>query len=255
MTREISFTTHGRGSLPVLVLHDWFCDHSTWDAALPYLDEDRFTWVFADLRGYGGSRGIPGEYTLEEAAGDAAALVRRLEWPRFSLIGHSMGSLIAQRVLQLMPRQVSRAIFITPVGPRGGGLDGPALEFFRSIALADDVGRMSALGKLWGGRLSDTWTRYKLRRWRETADPAAAAKYVELWGATDIAGEVRDVDVPIRVIAGGLDAPPFQAEALKASMMRYYPTARLTTLDASGHYPMQEQPPLLAAQIERFLLE
>ena len=45
-------------------------------------------------------------------------------------------------------------------------------------------------------------------------------------------------------------APPFQAATLEASMLPFYPNARLISLGESGHYPMQEQPPLLATAIE-----
>src|SRR5215469_3814458 len=67
MPAELGFTTYGHGPLRVLVLHDWFCDHSSWDATLPYLTPDRFTYVFGDLRGCGSSREIAGTNTLDEA--------------------------------------------------------------------------------------------------------------------------------------------------------------------------------------------
>ena len=38
-------------------------------------------------------------------------------------------------------------------------------------------------------------------------------------------------------------------------MLPFYPNARLISLSESGHYPMQEQPPLLVTEIERFLGE
>src|ERR1700721_1159004 len=47
----------GSGSSHVIVLNDWLCDTSTWDGARPYLDSARFTFAFADVRGYGRSRG------------------------------------------------------------------------------------------------------------------------------------------------------------------------------------------------------
>jgi 3-oxoadipate enol-lactonase len=53
----------GSGPLGVIVLNDWMCDTSTWDGARAYLDDDRFTWTFADLRGYGRSMGLDGEHT------------------------------------------------------------------------------------------------------------------------------------------------------------------------------------------------
>ena len=255
MPAELGFTTYGEGPVRVLVLHDWFCDHSSWEGALPYLSAERFTYVFADLRGYGASRDIEGNCTLEEAAGDAIALADRLGWKRFSLIGHSMSGLVVQRVAQLVTDRIERVVAITPVSPGGMGLDPGAVAFMQSIALGTDEERYAAVGSLWGTRLSETWVRYKLRRWRETASPEAAAKYVEMWGATEISQGARGIKTPMLIVGAAQDAPPFQAAALEASMLPFYPNARLISLGESGHYPMQEQPPLLATAVERFLEE
>ena len=62
MSAQLDFTTYGHGPIRVIALHDWFCDRSSWDTVLPYLSTAQFTYVFADLRGYGGSRQIPGSY-------------------------------------------------------------------------------------------------------------------------------------------------------------------------------------------------
>ncbi len=121
MPAALGFKTHGQGRRRVLVLHDWFCDHSSWDAALPYLTPDRFTYVFADLRGYGLSRGIEGACGLDEAARDVIATADKLAWTRFSLVGHSMSGLIVQRVAQLAPERVARIVAVTPVSPAGMG--------------------------------------------------------------------------------------------------------------------------------------
>jgi 3-oxoadipate enol-lactonase len=254
MPAELGFTIQGSGSNRVMVLHDWFCDHSTWDAALPYVTLDRFTYVFVDLRGYGKSRGLQGEFTLEEAAGDALAVAAKLGWTEFSLIGHSMSGLVVQRMAQLAADRIARVVAITPVPPLGVGLDPATVELFRAIALADDEGRYAAVAPMWGTRLSDTWIRYKLRRWRETADAEAAAGYVELWGRSAIVPAAGEMETPMLIIAAGQDAPPFQARALEASMLPHYRNARVISLEESGHYPMQEQPPRLVTEIERFLV-
>ena len=255
MSHELGFTTYGDGPSRVLVLHDWFCDHSSWDATLPYLTPDEFTYVFADLRGYGLSREIEGTNTLDEAAGDVIATADQLGWKRFSLVGHSMSGIIVQRVAQLAPERIIRMVAITPVSPAGMGLPAAAVDQFREIALADDAQRFSALSQMWGTRLSETWIRYKLRRWRETVNPAAAARYVQVWGCSEISQGARGWETPMLIVAADQDAPPFQAAALQASMLPYYPNARLMSLGECGHYPMQEQPPLLATAVERFLSE
>lgn len=255
MPADLGFTRHGDGPRRVIVLHDWFCDHSSWDAALPYLTPAQFTYVFADLRGYGASREIEGIYTLDEAARDVITLADKLGWTQFSLIGHSMSGLVVQRVAQLAPVRIARLVAITPVPPAGLALDPPTVDLFRSIALANDEERFAAVGGMWGNRLSETWISYKLRRWRETAVPAAVAKYVKLWGCSDISQGAAGIETPMLIIGAGQDAPPFQARALEASMLPYYPNASVISLEDSGHYPMQEQPPLLATVMERFLGE
>ena len=252
MPANLGFTSYGNGPVRVLVLHDWFCDHSSWDASLPYLTPSRFTYVFADLRGYGASRTLEGKYTLDEATDDAIALADNLHWTQFSLVGHSMSGLIVQRIAQLVPNRIARIVAITPVPPAGVGLDEATVNLFRSIALANDEERYAAISPMWGARLSETWIAYKLRRWRETAAPEAVAKYVELWGCTDISEGARGVATPMLIVAGAQDAPPFQATALKASMLPYYSNAKVISFEC-GHYPMQEQPPALATAIERFL--
>jgi 3-oxoadipate enol-lactonase len=252
---DLGFTTHGHGPSPVLVLHDWFCDHSSWDPTIPYLTPDRFTYVFGDLRGYGLSRDIEGSCTLDEAASDSIAIANKLGWTRFSLVGHSMSGLVVQRIAQLAADRIARIVAVTPASPAGMGLPPAVVEHFRAIALGDDNERFAALSPMWGARLSETWIRFKLRRWRETVDPGAAARYVELWGRSDISQNARGLQTPILVVAAAQDAPPFQAAGLEASMLPYYPNGKLISLSESGHYPMQEQPPLLATVIERFLGE
>jgi pimeloyl-ACP methyl ester carboxylesterase len=255
MPVDLGFRQYGDGSVRAIVLHDWFCDHSNWDAMTPYLTADQFTYVFADLRGYGDSRNLSGEYTLAEAAGDVVALADRLGWQSFSLIGHSMSGLVVQRIPQIVDGRVSRVVAITPVPAVGIGLDPATVEVFQAIALGDDQARLAAVGPMWGDRLSATWAKYKLRRWRETVDPRAAAKYVEMWGCENIPKGVDGIKTPMLIIAAEKDAPPFQAAALNASTLPFYPNGRLVALGECGHYPMQEQPPLLATLIERFLSE
>jgi 3-oxoadipate enol-lactonase len=254
MPVELGFQSYGNGPTRVLVLHDWFSDHTSWDAALAYLTPERFTYVFADLRGYGASRAIGGSYTLDEASNDAILVADKLGWERFSLIGHSMSGLVVQRIAQMVPERIERIVAITPVAAGGMGLDAGTVGFLQSMALGDDEARLAAVGTMWGTRLSESWARFKLKRWRETASPEAAAKYVEMWGCSDISAGARRVATPMLVIAAAQDAPPFQAAALEASMLPLYPNAQVVSMGESGHYPMQEQPPMLASIVERFLI-
>ena len=88
-------------------------------ATLPYLKQTQLAYAFADLSCYGASHEIDGAFTLDEAAGDAAAIADKLGWIRFPLIGHSMSGLVVQRMLQLVPERVTRVVARMPVPPAG----------------------------------------------------------------------------------------------------------------------------------------
>jgi pimeloyl-ACP methyl ester carboxylesterase len=253
MTSTLGWTTHGHGAQRVLVLHDWFSDHTSWDGVRAYLAPDAATYAFADLRGYGRSRRIAGTYTLDEAADDAWAVADALGWSRLALVGHSMSSLVVQRMAQLAPDRVERLALLTPVPPTSMRLDDAGREMMRALALAPDEMRVAALRQAWGTRLGDAWIRLKVARWRETAAPEAVAAYVDLYGRADVSAGAAAVRAPMLVVTGAHDAPPFQEAYLKQALRPFYPQAAYATCEGSGHYPMQEQPPLLATQLERFL--
>ena len=69
----------GRGSEIVIVLHEWLGDHVNWQPTWPYLDTERFSFVFGELRGYGWSKTIPGTFTLNEAVDDTLRSKRRFK--------------------------------------------------------------------------------------------------------------------------------------------------------------------------------
>ncbi len=49
----IGYKLIGTGTEKVLALHNWFCDSTSYDPVLPYLDTEKYTYLFMDARGYG----------------------------------------------------------------------------------------------------------------------------------------------------------------------------------------------------------
>ncbi|WP_369334551.1 alpha/beta fold hydrolase [Streptomyces chryseus] len=85
-------------------MHGWLADRGAFAAVLPDLDTRTFSYAVVDLRGYGEARRQPGRYTTAEGAADVLELADRLGWDSFSLVGHSMGGSVVQRVLAAAPR-------------------------------------------------------------------------------------------------------------------------------------------------------
>ncbi|MEP7124890.1 MAG: alpha/beta hydrolase [Byssovorax sp.] len=243
----------GSGPQRIIVLNDWMCDTSTWDGARAYLDRDRFTWAFADLRGYGRSRDLQGEYNVAEAAADVVSLADALGWQKFALVGHSMSTLVALHVAQNHPDSLDRVVLLTPPPPRGFGADAARVESMRGVALGDDSRRIAILKMMWGDRLSEGWIRFKAARWRATSEPAAVADYVAMFARDGVPDPSARVAVPVLAVTGEHDAEPMRRDAVTAAFGPLCDHLVVESLADSGHYPMQEAPPLLVTLVERFL--
>ncbi|MCY0858576.1 alpha/beta fold hydrolase [Cupriavidus sp. D39] len=165
----LGYVQHGTGPECVLVMHDWLGDHSNYDAAIPYLDGTRFTYVFVDLRGYGLSMQLSGAYTVEEIAADCLDLADRLGWQRFHLVGHSMTGMATQRIAADAPSRIKSAIAVCPISAAGNRLSPEALAFFTTTGDSDDAFRR--LVKYVTGGLSDRWADFKLRQNRAMIAP------------------------------------------------------------------------------------
>jgi pimeloyl-ACP methyl ester carboxylesterase len=256
MTRDEQALGHervGTGPRAVVVLNDWMCDTSTWDGARAYLDRERFSWAFVDLRGYGRSRGRAGSFTVLEAAGDVIRSADALEWSRFSIVGHSMSTLVALHLAQSMASRVDRVVLLTPPPPRGFGADDAQLEATRILARGDDAMRFGALAARFAGRLSRGWAADKAARWRASADPEAVATYAAMFMRDGLPDPGTRVAIPVLAITGEHDTPPMRREAVARHLSPLCADLQVMGLAECGHYPMQEMPPLTVALVERFL--
>jgi 3-oxoadipate enol-lactonase len=243
----------GSGPRGILVLNDWMSDTSAWDGTRAYLDRERFSWVFADLRGYGRSRGRAGAFTVREGAADVLALADALAWPRFAIVGHSMSTLVALDLAQHHAARVTRAVLLTPPPPSGFGADETTIEAARALARADDETRGRALSDRVGDRLSRGWTAHKVARWRAGADPEASAAYVSIFMRDGLPDREARVTTPVLAITGEQDFPFMRRAAVERHLAPLCDRYEVVGLADSGHYPMQEMPPLTVARIESFV--
>ena len=249
----IGFDKHGSGGRGVIVLNDWLCDTSTWDDARRYLGREDFTWVFADLRGYGRSRGQNGSFTITEAADDVVELADSLGWSRFAIVGHSMSALVALHLAQHRPDRIERTALVTPSPPRGFGFDDATVEALRAGALGDDAARFDLLRQMQGTRLTEQWIRLKLERWRVSSDPEAVAGYTSMWARRGLPDPAAQVASPLLAITGEDDREDMRGDATGAALRPLADDLTVIPFVGCGHAPMQEMPPLFATVVERFL--
>lgn len=242
----------GRGAEPVVVLHEWMGDHSNYDSMLPYLSEDTASWVFADLRGYGMSKGLAGAYSLREAAADVLRLMEYLGYQRFHVVGHSMSGMIAQYLAKQAGGRVKSVVAISPVPASGFKTDEAGIK--RLVAIIDDDAAMRAAIEARGGkRHSRGWIDRKLAMARHASTREAMMGYLRMFTSSDVADEVRGTTTPVTVIVGAHDLPLYREESMRKLLAPLFPNLQVEVSQEAGHYAMLETPPRLAGMIERGL--
>jgi pimeloyl-ACP methyl ester carboxylesterase len=246
-----SQVTVGSGDHHVLALHGWFGSARGWGALPDYLNGSAYTYVFMDLRGYGGRRAQTGDFTMEEAATDAIVLADELGWDRFSLIGHSMSGQAIQHVLLQAPGRVRKLVALNPVPATGVPFDEDGWALFSGAAVSRD-NRFAIINHTTGSRLPSAFVDHVVQHSLDYSTAEAFGAYLESWGKTDFSEQVKGNPAAVKVIVGEHD-PELSAPVMEQTWLRFYPAAELEVMPNAGHYPMFETPPALAASIEEFL--
>jgi len=247
----LGYKTRGNGPQKLLFLHGWLSDYTVYDEIIPYFDEDLYTAVFADYRGYGLSSHLKGDYSIDEIAGDVLDLAQAIGWDRCHIIGHSMAGMVMQRVACLNEDLLVSCIAVTPVPASGLPLDADTAAFFRKSAEDDDA-LADLFDALTGQQYSKTFNKKMAARARAALSKEAMLGYFDAWTKTDFSADVAKLDTKILVIAGELDGGVGPA-VLAETCMKQLKNAEMKVIGGAGHYPMQETPVRLFTLIEEHL--
>jgi non-heme chloroperoxidase len=108
LTLEVA--EQGRGE-PVLFLHGLTDSWRSFEPILPLLPED-VRALMPSQRGHGESEKPAGGYGMAQLAEDAVGLLDALGVDRATVVGHSMGSLVAQTMALEHPSRVTRMFLV-----------------------------------------------------------------------------------------------------------------------------------------------
>jgi len=241
----------GSGARRVIALHGWFGHAGAWGPLVDAIDPDRYSYAFLDCRGYGRSKALSGQFTVDEIAGDALALADRLGWDRFSVVGHSMGGMAALRTLVEAPDRVERVVGVNPIPASGYPFDEAGWGFFSQAAGSAEV-RAAILDLTTGKRLSPYFIRRLTASSLENSTVEAFSAYLTMWGRGDFHERLSGIGNPIHLIVGEHD-PAVGVGLLEGTAKKHSPQATIETLTNAGHYPMFETPVALATALERAL--
>ncbi|HSV55435.1 MAG TPA: alpha/beta fold hydrolase [Burkholderiaceae bacterium] len=252
---HLNFIKEGQG--PVVVLsHALGCDLGMWDGVADAL-RSRCTVLRYDHRGHGKSEVVPGPYSIDMLADDAATLIRREVDGPVHFVGLSLGGMTAQALAARHPQLVKSIVIAnsasyydeaaqamwqarvqTVLGQGVAAIaDGALQRWFTPEYRADVAG---------GGAARVAALRTRL----EAMDAKAYAASCGAVAGIDFRASNPLLRCPALVIAGKRDeATPV---AMSQAMVDAIPGAQLRTLEAA-HLSAVEQPAAFAKLITEFL--
>ncbi len=246
----IGHTTHGNGVNKVIVLHNWNDPSETWTPMLPYLDYDKYTYTFMDVRGYGKSQAIDGNYTSDEIANDVFNLANKLNYDTFYLMSHSMTGIAAQKAALLdKNNRIKKIITVAPTSSGGLHLDEKSLHFFNAVVGNYDY-TLKALDGFSGHRLSDKWKKTIAKRAMKVINTKAQTAYVRMLTEENFLDKMKNVTTPFLVTSGKYDNPDFILSVQQKSF-ETFKNVEFLDFD-TAHFPMQESPIFFATSIENY---
>jgi 3-oxoadipate enol-lactonase len=262
---DLSIAEAGTGGRPLLLLHGFTGAKEDFSDWLGPFQDAGWHAVAPDHRGHGASSKPMAEdaYSFEIMANDAAQLVDTLGWERFSLLGHSMGGMVAQYVALAAPDRLDGLVLMdTGHGPIRG-LDPDLVQRAVSIVRAQGI---DALADLLAQRQSPLETpahqrvlaerpgyaEFGDRKFRATAPALYAAMAPRFVETVDRLDRLRTLpaSLPVLVIVGEQDVPLVRPSERMAAAI---PGASLAVVPDAGHSPQFENPEAWWSALSGFL--
>lgn len=236
---------------PWVLLHGIGDSWRSWERVLPLLP-DSYRVYAVTLRGHGYSDHPPRGYAGEDYAADILALLDKLNVRGVTLVGHSLGSFVAQAVAVRDQGRVARLVLI---GSGAGGVRKPETQ----AALREAFGSLrdpidpqwardfqaSTIGKPVPAPFFETMTRELTR-----ASPAVFREMAERPASDAVGGKLGSLKIPVLLLWGEQDT--FFGRAAQDELLRTIPGAKLIAYPGVGHAPQWEVPERVARDLQLF---
>ena len=245
------YVSRGQGP-PIVAVHGLGGTLHAWHGVVDNLALHHHV-VALDLAGHGRSDPPQGQVTIDSYAKDVGALIDALELPAVTLVGHSMGSLIAQRLALRRPELVDNLVLV-------GGIswfEPPMKKAYLERAERVEADGMDAIVEEWLPGALAPRTHAKLPQLtgllREVFLRTDAKSYAAGCRALASAPAVdrEDIGQPTLLLVGDHDrsTPIAMAEELH----RDIPVSRVQVIPSAAHWVQLEQPDAVASAILQFL--
>ena len=239
-----------RSQPTVVLLHGAGFDHTAWALHSRWFAHHGYGVLVPDMPGHGRSCGAPLR-SIAEMADWTAALLEAAGVARATLVGHSMGSLVALETAARHPAKVSALGLIGTTATMNVGPDLLKAAEANDHAAVDMVS-IWGLGfdaELGGSLAPGLWMHGGAQRVLERCPPGVLFSDLSACNAyQDALAAASKITVPTTLVLGERDmmTPSRGGKALAAAL----PNSRIVVLPGAGHMMMAERPDELLAALQ-----
>lgn len=230
------WSTAGRCSHPVVLVHGWACSSQFWKFQVDALTR-RHDVVLVDLAGHGESSAGERDWTMEEFADDVLAVLDAVGAEQWVVAGHSMGGAVAVELARLEPARTQAVIGVDSFTYDGFYRRRPDAKIERIVEPYKADFPVAVHKAMSGLFLPDADP--DLKRWicESMASSDKASALASLIGLLrwDVDAALQSASVPVICIAA--------AEFLNAATAaRLRPSLEIEEMQNVGHFLMLEDP-------------
>lgn len=251
---RLEYVEQGRqDGVPVVLLHGVTDSWRSFELLLRHLPPSIRAFAISQ-RGHGESSRPDAGYRYSDFSEDVRAFMDAMGIRRAAVVGHSMGTLIAQRLMLDHPTRVTGAVLIGAFATLHAD---PDMEHFVASTirpLTDPIApafardwQLSTLARPTEPAFLDTVVRETLkvpaRVWHQTFEAFLTTP--------DVTRELAAVGVPVLLIWG--DRDEYAKRKNQDALMQAFHSARLITDEGGGHAVHWEDPVKVAGAITRFV--
>ncbi|REG51000.1 pimeloyl-ACP methyl ester carboxylesterase [Paraburkholderia sp. BL6669N2] len=233
----------------LVFIHGFLDGAAAWDDTVAALGERANDSVCVDLPGMGGRVDADGPYSLDRFADEVVDRVRTLNRP-VVLVGHSMGTQVAELAASVLGSQVRALALLTPVPLHGAGLPDEVMQSFYSLAGNPTAQR--ELRRQESVNLDDARLE-KLGRIGDRVKAESVGIFADIWNKGHPSGtEHTCYSGPVLIVrsAGDLFV---NEEMIFSSVAPHFTNPTIAVVEDAGHWPHVEQPESVAAILSEFL--
>ena len=236
----------------VLLLHGLGASCESWQLQIPELERAGYRVIAPDTRGFGRSSYPGGGISFTRIAGDIAALMERLGTGPVSVVGISMGGVIALQLALDYPELVDQLVLVNTFASLRPKSLTVWLYFVWRFILIHLIGfstQARAVTKRIFPKPDQETLRQELYREIMQANPSAYRSVMGALARFDVSKRLDEIQAPTLILTGECDTtvPPHN----QAILLEKIPNARQVIVADSGHAMTAEQP----EEFNRLLLE